>query len=98
MLYTLIVVKCCPQAFGPWAAFDNFGSTNSHDARGIRHNLYSDVSDFVCDNTSALAMADCSHYFLNSFIHASAIHTTNTPPSQMPPPCRNPLLSRVIYI
>jgi len=28
---------------GPWATFDNFGSTNSHDARSIRHNLYNDA-------------------------------------------------------
>jgi len=29
------------RSFGLWATFDSFGSTNSHNARGIRQNLYS---------------------------------------------------------
>jgi len=29
-----------PSGLWIWATFDNFGSTNLHDAHGIRHNLY----------------------------------------------------------
>jgi len=35
------VVKCCRQAFSPWATSANCGSTDLHDVHGIRHNLYS---------------------------------------------------------
>jgi len=34
------VVKCCWRVKGPRATFDNFGSTNSHYARGTRLNLF----------------------------------------------------------
>jgi len=45
-------VKSCPRVFGAWALFDDFGSTNSHNARGIKHNLYN-VKTHVRGTTQA---------------------------------------------